>query len=68
MALVDDDDAKGIIEVVLGEETGKILVFFIAVDPQGLIGGDVNAGIAGGIAATFGPDCYVLRNSRDIVP
>ena len=49
VALVDDDDAEGILAVVLGEEAGE--AFVLVVQAEGLVGGDVDAGVAGGVAA-----------------
>jgi hypothetical protein len=51
VAFVDDDDAEGVFAVVLGKKAGEP---FIVVQPQGLVGGDVDAGVGGGIAAIFG--------------
>lgn len=54
MAFVDDDDAKGILAVVLGQKAGKPVV--LVVQPEGLISGDMDTGVGGGIAAFFGLD------------
>ena len=54
MAFVDDDDAEGVLAVVLGKEAGEVLV--VVIQPQRLVGGDVDAGVAGGVAAVLGFD------------
>ena len=53
MTFVDDDDAEGILAVVLSQKAGKA---FIVVQAEGLVGGDVDAGIRGGVAAFLGSD------------
>lgn len=53
MAFVDEDDAEGVVAIVLGEKAGKALLI---VQTQGLIGGNLDAGVPGRVAALFGPD------------
>ena len=57
MALVYDDDAKGVFAIVLGKKAGKAIVaLFVIVQPQRLVGGDVDAGILRTVAAALGAD------------
>ena len=51
MAFVDDDDAESVLAVVLGQEAGEVFVFVI--QPEGLVGGDMDAGVLGGVAAAL---------------
>jgi hypothetical protein len=50
VALIDYDDAKGILDVVLRKKTGKSL---IVVQPERLIGCDMNSSVLGCVATFF---------------
>ena len=65
VAFVDDDDAESVLAVVLGQEAGKAC---FVVQAEGLVGGDVDAGIGGGVAAFLGPDDAGVVADGDGVP
>ena len=54
VAFVNDNHREGVFRVIVGQETGLILG--LAVQPQGLVGGNMHLGVFGEIPAFLGLD------------
>jgi hypothetical protein len=69
VALIDNDDGEGIFRVMIGEETGVVVICVI--EAERLVRGNVHLGILRGILSTFGLDdahAAFRKSFREFVP